>query len=334
MKRTSLPLQRRAFITLLGGAAAAWPFPARAQRRAIPVIGFVRITTPDDSAPFAAAFRRGLGEVGYVEGQNVAIEYRYAFDQVDRLPAIMAELVGRRVAVLAATGGTISASAAKAATATIPIVFTTGDDPVSIGLVAGLNRPGGNLTGVSLFASRLGPKRLGLLHEMMPSASRIGVLVNPTIPNGEDEAKEIERAARGVGVEILAVSASKADDLDGAFSTLSQQGMHALIVGADTFFTRHRNQIAILAARHAMPTIWVLRIEAEAGGLMSYGASLPDVYRLAGVYAGRILKGEKPGDLPVQLPTAFDLVINLKTARALGLTVPPSLLARADEVIE
>jgi putative tryptophan/tyrosine transport system substrate-binding protein len=299
-------MRRREFITLLGGAAA-WPFPARAQRPAIPVIGFVRITTPDDSAPFAAAFRRGLGEVGYVESQNVTIEYRYALDQFDRLPAIMAELVGRRVAVLAATGGTISARAAKAATATIPIVFTTGDDPVSIGLVASLNRPGGNLTGVSLFASRLGPKRLGLLQEMMPSASRIGVLVNPTIPNGEDEAQEIEKAARGVGVEILAVSASKADDLDGAFSTLSQQGARALIVGADTFFTRHRNQIAILAARHAMPTIWVLRIEAEAGGLMSYGASLPDVYRLAGVYAGRILKGEKPADLPLQLPTAFDL---------------------------
>jgi ABC-type uncharacterized transport system substrate-binding protein len=326
-------IERRAFISLLGGAAA-WPFPARAQRPAIPVIGFVRITTPDDSAPFAAAFRRGLGEAGYVEGQNVAIEYRYAFDQVDRLPALMAELVGRRVAVLAATGGTISARAAKAATATIPIVFTTGDDPVGIGLVASLNRPGGNLTGVSLFASRLGPKRFGLLHEMVPSASRIGVLVNPTIPNGEDEAKDIEEAARGVGVEILAVRAGKADDLDGAFSTLFQQGARALIVGADTFFTRHSNQIAILAARHAMPTIWVLRVEAEAGGLMSYGASLPDVYRLTGVYAGRILKGEKPADLPVQLPTAFDLVINLKTARALGLTVPPTLLARADEVIE
>src|SRR5262245_61786197 len=280
--------KRRELITLLGGAAAAWPLAARAQQPAIPVIGFVRITTPDDSAPFAAAFRRGLGEVGYVEGQNVAIEYRYAFDQMDRLPTIMAELVARRVAVLAATGGTISARAAKAATATVPIVFTTGDDPVSIGLVASLNRPGGNLTGVSLFASRLGPKRLGLLHELVPSASRIGVLVNPTIPNGEDEAKDIEKAARGVGVEILAVSASKADDLDGAFSTLLQQGARALIVGADTFFTRHRNQIAILAARHAMPTIWVLRIEAEAGGLMSYGASLPDVYRLAGVYAGRI----------------------------------------------
>ena len=327
-------LKRREFITLLGGAATAWPLAARAQRPAIPVIGFVRITTPDNSAPFAAAFRRGLGEVGYVEGQNVAIEYRYAFDQMDQLPVIMAELVARRVAVLAATGGTISARAAKAATATVPIVFTTGDDPVSIGLVASLNRPGGNLTGVSLFASRLGPKRLGLLHEMVPSASRIGVVINPAMPNGEDEAKEIEKAARGIGVQILAVSVSKADDLDVAFSTLLQQGAGALIVGADTFFTRNRNQIAILAARHAMPTIWSLRIEAEAGGLMSYGASLPDVYRLAGVYAGRILKGERPADLPVQLPTAFDLVINLKTARALGLNVPPALLARADEVIE
>jgi len=326
-------MKRREFIALVGGTAA-WPLVARAQQPVVPVIGFVRITTPDDSAPFAAAFRRGLGEVGYVENQNVTIEYRYALDQLDRLPAIMAELVGRRVAVLAATGGTISARAAKAATATIPIVFTTGDDPISIGLVDSLNRPGGNLTGVSLFASQLGPKRLGLLHEMMPSASPIGVLINPTMPNGEDEAKEIEKAARGFGVEILTVSVRNVVDLDGAFSTLSQQGARALIVGADTFFTRNRNQIAILAARHAMPTMWNLRIEAEAGGLMSYGASLPDVYRLAGVYAGRILKGEKPADLPVQLPTAFDLVINLKTAKALGLTVPPTLLARADEVIE
>jgi putative tryptophan/tyrosine transport system substrate-binding protein len=324
-------VKRRAFITLLGGAAA-WPLAGRAQHSAMPVIGFVRITTPEDSAPFLAAFRRGLGESGYVEGQNVAIEDRYAFNQVDRLPALMTELVGRKVTVLAATGGT--ARAAKAATATIPIVFTTGDDPVKAGLVASLNRPGGNLTGVSVFNTRLGSKRLGLLHEMVPTASPIAILVNPTNPDAEDEAKDIQEAARGLGVQVLAVSASKADDLDSAFSTLVHQGARALIIGADAFFTGQRSQIAILAARHALPTMWVARIEVTAGGLMSYGASLFDVYRRVGVSAGQVLKGAKPADLPVQLPTAFDLVINVKTANALGLEVPPTLLARADEVIE
>ena len=325
-------MRRREFISLLGGAAAAWPLAARAQQPAMPVIGFVRSTTPEDSAPFVEAFRRGLGESDYIEGQNVAIEYRYAFNQVDRLPALMAELVGRQVTVLAATGGT--ARAAKAATATIPIVFTTGDDPVKAGLVASLNRPGGNLTGVSVFNNRLGSKRLGLLHEMVPSASPIAILVNPTNPDAEDEAKDIQEAARGIGVQVLVVSASKADDLDGAFSTLVHQGARALIIGADAFFTGQRSQIAILAARHALPTMWVARIEVAAGGLMGYGASLFDVYRRAGVSAGQVLKGAKPADLPVQLPTAFDLVINLRTAKALSLDVPPMLLARADEVIE
>jgi len=226
-------MKRRDFITLLGGAAAAWPLAARAQQPAMPVIGFVRSTTPEDSAPFVAAFRRGLGESDYVEGQNVAIEYRYAFNQIDRLPALMAELVGRQVTVLAATGGT--ARAAKAATATIPIVFTTGDDPVKAGLVASLNRPGGNLTGVSVFNNRLGSKRLGLLHEMVPTASPIAILVNPTNPDAEDEVRDIQEAARGLGVRVLAVSASKADDLDGAFSTLVHQGARALIIGADAF---------------------------------------------------------------------------------------------------
>ena len=324
-------MTRREFITLLGGAAA-WPLAARAQQTATPVIGFVRSTTPEDSAPFVAAFRRGLGESDYVEGQNVAIEYRYAFNQIDRLPALMAELVGRQVTVLAATGGT--ARAAKAATATIPIVFTTGDDPVKAGLVASLNRPGGNLTGVSVFNNRLGSKRLGLLHEMVPSASPIAILVNPTNPDAEDEVKDIQEAARVLGVQVLSVSASKADDLDGAFSTLVHQGARALIIGADAFFTGQRSQIAILAARHALPTMWVARIEVAAGGLMGYGASLFDVYRRAGVSAGQVLKGAKPADLPVQLPTAFDLVINLRTAKALSLDVPPMLLARADEVIE
>jgi putative tryptophan/tyrosine transport system substrate-binding protein len=326
-------MQRREFITLLGGAAA-WPLTARAQQAAMPVIGFVRITTPDDSAPFLSAFKQGLGEAGYVEGRNVAIEARYAFNQLDRLPALMAELVSRRVTVLAATGGSVSGRAAKAASTTIPIVFTTGDDPVRVGLVASLNRPDGNLTGVSVFNNRLGSKRLGLLREMVPTASPIALLVNPTNPDSEDEATDILGTARDLGVEIVVERAGKAEDIDGAVATLVQQKARALIVGADTFYTGQRSQIAILAARYGLPTIWVARVEVEAGGLMSYGASLSNVYRLAGVYVGRIIKGEKPTDLPVQLPTAFDLVINLRTAKTLGLEVPPTLLARADAVIE
>ena len=324
---------RRKFFAALGGAAA-WPFVARAQQPAMPVIGFVRITTPGDSVPFLAAFKRGLGESGYVEGQNVAIEDRYAFNEVDRLPALMAELVGRRVTVLAARGGTISARAAKAATSTIPIVFTIGDDPVKAGLVASLNKPGGNLTGLSVFSNRLGSKRLGLLHEMVPTASPIAILVNPTNPEAEDEAKDIQDTARSLGLQILVVSASKANDLNGAFETLVQQQARALIVGGDTFFTGQRSHISILAARLGLPTMWNTRIEAEAGGLMSYGANIPDVYRRAGVVAGQVLKGAKPADLPIQLPTVFDLVINIRTAKTLGLDVPPTLLARADEVIE
>ena len=327
-------MKRREFMTLLGGAAAAWPLSARAQQAAMPTVGFVRTTTPQDSAHLVAAFRRGLAEIGYVEGQNVTIEYRYALNQVERLPAIMADLVDRRVSVLAATGGTISARAAKAATATIPIVFTTGDDPVRVGLVASLSRPDGNATGVSVLTARLGSKRLGLLHEMVPTASPIAVLVNPTNPDTEDEANDIREAARGLGIQIVVVRAGKADDLDDAFATLVHQGARALIIGSDTFFTSQRSQISIRAARHSLPNIWVTRIEVEAGGLMSYGANIPDVYRDAGVYAGQILKGAKPANLPVQLPTAFDLIINLQTAKALGLEVPPTLIARADEVIE
>jgi ABC-type uncharacterized transport system substrate-binding protein len=326
--------KRREFITLLGGAAAAWPLAARAQQSAMPVIGFVRITTPEDSAHLVAAFKRGLGESGFVEGRNVTIEYRYALNQVDRLPALMAELIDRGVAVLAATGGTISARAAKATTTTVPIVFTTGDDPVRVGLVASLNRPGGNATGVSVFTARLGSKRLGLLHEMVPSASPIAILVNPTNPDTEDEAKDIQEAAQGLGVQVFVVRAGDADDVEAAFTTLVQREARAVIVGSDTFFTSRRGQISLLAARRSLPTMWVTRIEVEAGGLMSYGANIPDVYRQAGVYAGQVLKGAKPANLPVQLPTKFDLVINLQTAKALGLEVPPTLLARADEVIE
>jgi putative ABC transport system substrate-binding protein len=327
-------MRRRDFIKAIAGSAAAWPIAARAQQAAMPVVGFVRITTPEDSVPFAAAFRRGLRESGYIDGQNVAIEYRYASNQIDRLPALMAELVSRRVAVLVATGGTISGRAAKAATATIPVVFTTGDDPVKVGLVASLNKPGGNLTGVSVFNNRLGTKRFSLLHEFVPTASPIAILVNPTNKDTEDEARDVQDAARSLGVQVFVVSAGKADDLDGAFATLAQQRARALFVAGDAFFTGQRTQISILAARHGLPTSWNARIEVEAGGLMSYGGSLPDVYRQAGVVAGQILKGAKPADLPVQLPTIFELVINLRTAKTLGIEVPPTLLARADEVIE
>jgi putative ABC transport system substrate-binding protein len=325
-------IHRRRFIMVFGGAAA-WPVVARAQQP-VPVIGFVRITTPEDSAPFVAAFRRGLADSGYVEGRNVAIEYRYALNQIDRLPELMAELVARGVTILAATGGTVSARAAKAATATIPIVFTTGDDPVRVGLVESLNRPGGNLTGVSVFTARLGSKRLGLLHEMVPTATSVAVLVNPTNPDTADEANDIEQAAQGLGLQVFVVRAGKADDLGAAFATIVQRQAGAVIIGSDTFFTSQRSQIALLAARLSLPIMYSTRIEVEAGGLMAYGANIPGVYRQAGVYVGQILKGAKPANLPVQLPIAFDLVINLQTAKALGITVPPTLLARADEVIE
>jgi putative ABC transport system substrate-binding protein len=327
-------MRRRDFITLLCSVAAAWPLAARAQQTTTPVIGLVRTTTPEDSALLIAAFRQGLGESGFVEGRNVVIEYRYALNQVDRLPALMAELVERGVTILAATGGTISARAAKAATTTIPIVFTTRHDPVRAGLVASLNRPGGKATGVSVYAARLGSKRLALLHEMVPSASPIAILVNPTNPDTEDEAKDIQDAAQGLGLQVFLVRASKADHLDSAFTTIAQREARAVIVGGDTFFTSRRGQISLSAARRSLPTMWVTRIEVEAGGLMSYGANIPNVYRQAGVYAGQILKGAKPANLPVQLPIKFDLVINLQTAKALGLEIPPTLLARADEVIE
>jgi putative ABC transport system substrate-binding protein len=326
-------MRRREFLSILG-AEAMWPVPARAQQRALPLIGLVRITTAEDSAQLLAAFRRGLGELGYFESQNVAIEYRYALGQVDRLPALMTELVERRVTVLAATGGTISARAAKAATTTVPIVFTTGDDPVKVGLVASLSRPGGNLTGVSVFSVRLGSKRLALLHELVPTASRIAVLVNPDNPDGEDELKDIQAAASGLGVQVVVANASKPNDLDEAFASIARDGAGGLIIGGDTFFTSQRSQIAVRAARAALPNIWVSRLEIEAGGLMSYGASIPDVYRQAGALVGKILKGSRPAELPVQLPTTFDFLINLQTAKAMGLTVPANLLARANDVIE
>jgi len=330
----TVTIGRRELLAALGGAVAAWPRAARAQQPALPVVGFIRTTSADDSLKLVEAFRRGLGEAGYVEGRNVLIEYRYAQGQIDRLPALAADLVTRRVAVLAATGGTVSARAAKAATSTIPVVFTTGDDPVKAGLVASLSRPGGNVTGVSVFTARLGAKRLALLHELIPAATTIAILLNPKNPDSEDEAKDVQEAARALGVEILVLYAGTENEIDAAFTKLVEQRTGALMLGADTFFTSQRARIATLSTYLRIPTADSVREFPEAGGFASYGASLAGVYRQAGVYVARILKGDKPADLPVLLPTAFEFVINLQTAKVIGLTVPDKLLVAADEVIE
>jgi putative ABC transport system substrate-binding protein len=325
-------MNRRAFITLLGGAAAAQPLAARAQQAAMPVIGFLNGGSSWEYAQMADAFRKGLGETGYIEGRNVWIEYRWAEGRYERLPALAADLVRRQVSVIAAN--TPASPIAKAATTTIPIVFLTSDDPVAAGLVASLNQPGGNLTGVAVLNVEVGPKRLELLHEAVPAARVVALLNNPTHPTAETQSRDMQAAARSLGLQLHVLHASSERDFDTAFARLVQLRAGALIIGADAFFINQSEQLAALALRHAVPAIATYREFVAAGGMMSYGGDLADSFRIMGVYSGRILKGEKAADLPVQQETKFALIINLKTAKALGLTVPLPLLGRADEVIE
>jgi putative tryptophan/tyrosine transport system substrate-binding protein len=327
-------VKRREFITLIGSAAAAWPLAAGAQQHTLPVIGYLSGGASGPFAAFLAAFRKGLGEIGYVEGQNVAFEYRWAEGHYDRLPALAAELVERKVDLIAASGGDFAARAAKAATSTIPIVFTSGDDPAETGLVASLARPGGNLTGFSLLVVELHAKRLELISEVIPNAKVIALLVNPDSPQTERVVRAMQEAAGVKGVKLEVLKAATESAIDTAFASLARVQAGALVQGADPFFLSRRDQLALLAARHAIPAIYESRPFVEAGGLMSYGANFSDMYRQIGAYAGRILKGEKPADLPVMRPTKLDLAINLTAARAIGLTIPESFLLRADQVIE
>jgi putative tryptophan/tyrosine transport system substrate-binding protein len=324
---------RRKFLATLGGAAVAWSVAARAQQPTMPVIGFLHTASPDAYALMLAAFHRGLHEAGYVEGRNVAIEYRWGAGQYDQLPALAADLVRRGVAVIAATGGESSVLAAKAATATIPIVFIS-TDPVKLGLVASLNRPGGKLTGVNTLNTELVAKRLELLHELVPTATIIGALINPESPTAEALTSDLHSAARILGLQLHVLHASTEREIDTAFRALAQLRAGGLVIGSDGFFNSRSEQLGALTVGHAIPAIYQYRAFAAAGGLMSYGGSIADWYRLAGGYTGRILKGEKPADLPVQQSTKAELIINLKTAHALGITFPISLLGRADEVIE
>ena len=324
---------RREFITLLGGAAAAWPLAARAQQRAMPVIGYLSSRTAGSDASLLASFRHGLADVGYAEGRNVAIEYRFADGRYDRIPAMAADLVSRRVAVIAAADSP-AAQAVKAATATIPIVFTAPGDPVALGLVASLNRPGGNATGVNFFVAELGSKQLGLLHELLPTATRVGLLVNPNAPPTESVTRDVMAAAARIGLQVDVVEASNSREIETGFGTLVKNRDDALLVGPDAFLLTRRVQLHTLATRHAIPALYNVREYAEVGGLMSYGTSQTEAYHQLGIYIGKVLNGTKPSDLPVMQSSRFELVINLPTARALRLEIPATLLALADELIE
>jgi ABC-type uncharacterized transport system substrate-binding protein len=326
-------IERRKFLATLGGAAVAWPLVARAQQ-AMPIIGYLDARTPETSAPFIAAFRKGLSEVGYAEARNVAVEYRWAYNNYDRLPTLASDLVRRQVTVIAATGGTLAALAAKAATTTIPIVFGFGGDPVQTGLVASLSRPGGNVTGVVTMNVELAGKRLGLLHELVPGARRFALFHNPNNPITASATREALEAAAPAGWQIEFLGVTTNADLNAAFARLVQMRVDAFLTSPEVIFSVRRVQLLTLAARYAVPAIYPSREFAEAGGLMSYGSSFTDMHRQVGSYTGRILKGEKPAELPVMRPTTFELVINLQTAQALGLELPPTLIARADEVIE
>jgi ABC-type uncharacterized transport system substrate-binding protein len=327
-------VRRRTFITLVGGAAA-WPVAARAQQPAMPIVGFLNPNSPDGHTERLRGFRQGLRETGYVEGTNIAIEYRWAEGQFDKLPAQAAELVRRQVTLIVATGGVSSAIAAKAATRTIPIVFIVAEEPVRVGLVASLARPGGNLTGINFLNNELAAKRLGLLRELVPGAARVAVLVNPAnATTAETTLRNVEAASRAMGLQIQVMHASTSHEINGAFASLGRERPDALFVGGDAFFNSRSVQIANLASRHAIPATYADRVLPEHGGLMSYGSNIVDAWRQVGVYTGQILKGAKPADLPVLQATKFELVINAETARMLGLTIPPTLLAAADEVIE
>jgi putative ABC transport system substrate-binding protein len=325
-------MRRREFMTLLGGAAA-WPLAARAQR-ALPSVGYLHSATPGPFVTLTAAFLRGLSDMGYVEGQNVTIEYRWAEGQVDRLPGLAADLVRNQVAVLVAVGGELSALAAKAATSSIPIVFSVGGDPIKSGLVASFNHPGGNMTGLTYLTESLEAKRIGLLRELVPGAQAIAVMVDPNIPGSQAQAKEAQEAIANIGVRPLVMAVNSERDFDPAFASMKRERAEALLVTSSPYFNNRRVELIVLAARHQIPAVYEFREFVDAGGLMSYGTSLTDGYRQIGVYAGRILRGAKAADLPVVQPTRFELIINLKTAKALGLDVPPMLLARSDGVIE
>jgi putative ABC transport system substrate-binding protein len=328
-------MRRREFITLFGGAAATWPLAARAQHSAMPVIGFLGATSPEGYATFVAGFRLGLKEAGFVDTENVAIVYRWAEGQYDQLPALAADLVSHRVSVIVATGGLPSSLAAKQATETIPIVFTLGSDPIKFGLVSSLNRPSGNITGVTLFAYLLDAKRVELMHELVPGASVVALLVNPNSPaQAEAQYTDVAAAARKFGQQLIILRAGTVSEIDSAVATIAQTKSSVLLVSADPLFLSRRDQLVALVTRHAIPSIYEWRQFAEAGGLMSYGINLVDAYRQAGIYVGKILRGAKPGDLPILQPTKFEFVINLKTAKVLGLTVPNTMLVAADQVIE